>query len=479
MRPVNSRIGQEISRLTQHHPELSGIYTLSDGLDAFAARMKLADLAEQTLDLQYYIWNKDMSGMLMYSVIQRAADRGVKVRLLLDDNNTRGLDNILLALDRHPNIEVRLFNAFKTRKIRALSYLTDFSRLNRRMHNKGFTADNQATIIGGRNIGDEYFSAGGEQLFSDLDVLAIGPVVSQVSEDFERYWNCPSVNLLTEVIRPRPWRGRKNTISSMMGQVSLNPHAERYVKRLEQADFFVQLAGGKLPLIWAKTHLISDDPAKARGEAPDNGLITSHIISAINEPMHQLDIISPYFVPTRAGVEQLIALAEKGVDIAILTNSLKANDVAIVHAGYAKWRRRLLQHGIKLYELKRDTSDGRQPRDRGLTGKSGSSLHAKTFSVDCREVFVGSFNFDPRSAMLNTEMGFVIASESLSDTIHQIFIGTLNEKAYQVCLDEKGKMYWREYAEGRERIHQSEPGTLIYERLFIRALYHLPIEWLL
>lgn len=478
MQQLNSRIGQEISRLTRHHPDYSGIYPLSDGLDAFAARMKLAELAEHTLDLQYYIWGRDMSGMLMYSVVQRAADRGVKVRLLLDDNNTRGLDNILLALDLHPNIEVRLFNAFQTRKIRAFSYLTDFARLNRRMHNKSFTADHQATIIGGRNVGNAYFSAGTEQLFSDLDVLAIGPVVEQVSRDFERYWQCSSVTPLSQIVAPRR-RKNKNIISSMMGQVSLDPHAERYVKRLEQADFFSQLAAGTLPLIWAKTHLLSDDPAKATGKVADHGLLTSRLLSVIDEPQTRLDIISPYFVPTKAGIAQLVALTQKGVEVSVLTNSHKANDVEIVHAGYAKWRQSLLAQGIKLYELKRDAQDERQPRDHGLTGKSGSSLHAKTFSVDSRKVFVGSFNFDPRSAMLNTEMGFVIASETLAKTIHQLFIGTLKQNAYQVCLDSQGKIYWREFQGGREILHHKEPGTHILERWFIRALYHLPIEWLL
>ncbi|HEY0209035.1 phospholipase D family protein [Acerihabitans sp.] len=478
MQRLNGRIGQAISRLTHVHPEQSGIYPLSDGLDAFAARMKLADLAEQTLDLQYYIWNKDMSGMLLYSVVQRAADRGVKVRLLLDDNNTRGLDRILLALDQHPNIEVRLFNAFQTRTVRAFSYLTDFSRLNRRMHNKSFTVDNQATIIGGRNVGDAYFSAGGDQLFTDLDVLAIGPVVEQVGRDFQRYWDCRSVCPLSRAVRPSRLGG-KNSISSMMGQVSLNPHAERYVKRLERADFFVQLQAGSLPFIWARTRLLSDDPAKALGQVADHGLLTSRIKSVIDEPLQRLDIISPYFVPTRAGVEQLAALAAKGVKIAVLTNSLNANDVAIVHAGYAKWRRVLLTHGIELYELKRNSTELHQPRDRGLTGKSGSSLHAKTFSVDSREVFVGSFNFDPRSAMLNTEMGFVIGSEELAETIHRLFIGTLRQNAYQVCLDEQGKMYWREYQDEREVIHRREPATNIVERWLIRALYHLPVDWLL
>lgn len=183
-----TRLGQAISPLVEAHPGMSGIFPLADARDAFAARALLARAAERTLDLQYYIWHADMSGTLLFNAIRDAADRGVRVRLLLDDHGTSGVDTELAALDAHPDIEIRLFNPFVIRKPRAINYLTDFFRLNRRMHNKSFTADNQATIIGGRNTGDEYFGASDGLLYVDLDVMAVGPVVSEVSKDFDRYW---------------------------------------------------------------------------------------------------------------------------------------------------------------------------------------------------------------------------------------------------------------------------------------------------
>ncbi len=182
------------------HPEMSGIHPLNDGLDAFAARYLLMGMAQHTIDVQYYIWHNDMSGRLLFSALLDAAERGVKVRLLLDDNNTPGLDDTLAELDRHPNIAVRLFNPFSFRSLRALGYLTDFARLNRRMHNKSLTVDEAVTLVGGRNIGDEYFGTGDEPLFTDLDVLAVGPVVQQVAHDFERYWHSKAVSPLRAVV---------------------------------------------------------------------------------------------------------------------------------------------------------------------------------------------------------------------------------------------------------------------------------------
>lgn len=194
------RLAQAVIPLAQQHPEHSGIFPLAEGLDAFAARYLLIAMAERSLDIQYYIWQNDMSGRLLFSAVLDAAQRGVKVRLLLDDNNTRGLDDTLSELNRHPNIAVRLFNPFSFRTLRAIGYITDFARLNRRMHNKSFTVDNTATIVGGRNIGDEYFAAGEEPLFTDLDVLAVGPAVDEVAQDFDRYWQSKAVAPLNRVV---------------------------------------------------------------------------------------------------------------------------------------------------------------------------------------------------------------------------------------------------------------------------------------
>nr|WP_314419690.1 phospholipase D family protein [uncultured Erwinia sp.] len=473
-----TRLAQAIRPRLSGHPRHSGIYPLAEGLDAFAARYLLIAMAEKTLDIQYYIWENDMSGRLLFSALLEAARRGVRVRLLLDDNNTLGLDETLNTLNRHPNIEVRLFNPFSFRSLRLLGYLTDFARLNRRMHNKSFTVDGEATIVGGRNVGDKYFGAGDEPLFSDLDVLAVGPVVEEVVLDFDRYWQCRSVAPFSAVVDADPDAESDIGLPDAWRETG---QVQSYFTRLQESTFMTRLESRTLPFIWAESRLLSDDPRKGLGRARTKNLLPQRLLSVIGRPQQQLDIISAYFVPTRAGVAQLLALVRKGVKIAILTNSLAANDVSVVHAGYAKWRKKLLRHGIALYELKPHSSraDG-AIHDRGLTGNSGSSLHAKTFSVDHKTVFIGSFNFDPRSAVLNTEMGLVIDSSELADSIHQNLEINLREHAWTLRLDDWGKVNWVEFpGEAGEVVHKHEPQTRFIQRLLVRLVWRLPIEWLL
>lgn len=473
----NTRLGRAISPVNAEHPGLCGLLPLDDSLDAFACRYRLAEMAEKTLDVQYYIWEDDMSGRLLFSVLLAAASRGVQVRLLLDDNNTQGLDTILRLLDSHPNIHVRLFNPFSFRTLRALGYLTDFARLNRRMHNKSFTVDGEATIIGGRNVGDAYFGAGEAPLFTDLDVMAIGPVVADVANDFERYWSSACVATLKQVLDLS-----EEEIESRLQPPDdwyQNDIAQRYLDKLESSQFITHLEARDLPLIWAKTRLLSDDPRKGLGRAKRHSLLPQRLIDVMGSPVEQIDIISAYFVPTRAGVALLLQMVRKGVKVAILTNSLAANDVAAVHAGYARWRKKLLRHGIELYELKPTQDHVPGLRDRGLTGNSGSSLHAKTFSIDNEKVFIGSLNFDPRSTMLNTEMGFVIESETLARLIHQRFLKSRQQEAWQIRLDKFGRLNWVEQKDGQEIVLKKEPETRFWQRVLVRLAWWLPVEWLL
>lgn len=471
-----TRLGRAIAPEAARHDGLCGIHPLDDSLDAFAARYQLAGMAERTLDVQYYIWEDDMSGRLLFGALLAAARRGVKVRLLLDDNNTVGMDNILRLLDSHPNIEVRLFNPFSFRTLRMLGYLTDFARLNRRMHNKSFTVDGEATIVGGRNVGDAYFGTGEQPLFTDLDVLAIGPVVADVEKDFERYWESASVATLAQVLDISEDELARRV--ELPHDVRATSMAQRYLERLRTSRFVSQLESGQLDTIWARTRLLSDDPRKGEGRAGLRSLLGLRLIKVIGEPASQFDIISAYFVPTRSGVAQLLTLARRGVKIAILTNSLAANDVSVVHAGYARWRKKLLRGGVALFELKPQRCPG-APHDRGLTGNSGSSLHAKTFSVDGNKVFIGSFNFDPRSTMLNTEMGFVIESHELAQTIHERFTRSRSEAAWELRLDKWRRINWIERHDGREVVHKKEPQTRFWQRLVVRIAARLPVEWLL
>jgi cardiolipin synthase C len=479
--PAATRLGRSCEPVALAHPGLSGIVPLADGHDAFAARALLADAADRTLDVRYYIWHNDMSGTLLFAALHRAADRGVRVRLLLDDNNTTGLDGVLAALDAHPNIAVRLFNPFKLRRWRLLGYLTDFARLNRRMHNKSFTADDQATIIGGRNVGDEYFDAGRAAAFVDLDVLAIGPVVHDVSRDFDRYWASASAIPADRVLSRATARSLAD-LAAAAARVEHDPAAVAYVEALARTPFVRDLLARRLPFEWAAAQMISDDPAKGLGGAPDAALLWPRLRDGLDASTGALKLVSPYFVPGRPGVEALAALAGKGVKIAVLTNSLEATDVAVVHSGYAKWRSSLLAAGIALFELKRaPRSSVRKGARRALlaSGSSASSLHAKTFAVDRARVFIGSFNFDPRSARLNTEMGFLIDSPALADAIARQFADEIPARAYQVRVGRGGALQWIERLGTEEIVHEKEPGTSMGRRFVVSLLSVLPIEWLL
>jgi putative cardiolipin synthase len=467
---ADTRLGRALAPRVAANPGMSGVFPLLDGHDAFAARVLLARTAERSLDIQYYIWNADLSGTLLFRALLDAAARGVRVRVLLDDNNTTGLDPMLAALDAHPNVEVRLFNPFASRASRWLGYLTDFSRLNRRMHNKSFTADNQATIVGGRNVGDEYFGAGEGQLFVDLDVIAVGPVVPDVSRDFDRYWESgssyPADRLLAPATFPLP---------------DVAASAASYLEAVRRSPFVGELLEGRLPLEWVPVRLISDDPAKGLGRAAPGSLLPDKLKDVLGEPRSDMDLVSAYFVPAEAGTAMFVDLARRGVKLRILTNSLEATDVAVVHSGYAKRREVLLEAGAALYELRR-LSPERAARDARLVSRSGSSassLHAKIFAVDRTRVFIGSFNFDPRSARLNTEMGFVIDSPALAQKMAEAFERRIPADSYEVRLSDEDRLYWIERRRQGEVRHDVEPGTTFWKRSAVWLLSLLPLDWLL
>ncbi|HEX7034304.1 MAG TPA: phospholipase D family protein [Pseudomonadales bacterium] len=469
-------LGRLIAPRARAHPGRSGILPLVDGHSAFAARMRLADAAERSLDVQYYIWHDDLSGTLLFDALRRAADRGVRVRLLLDDNRTAGMDRTLAALDAHPHIEVRLFNPFTIRRFRPLAYLLDFARLNRRMHNKSFTADNQATIIGGRNVGDEYFDATDAGLFADLDVLAVGPVVQEVSRDFDRYWSSGSAYPADRILAPIDSAAAAEAAQRARERMR-EPRAQDYLISVAAHPFVQDLLARRLTFHWAPTRMISDDPAKGLGLAESDAMLPHRLAERLGVPQRRLRLVSPYFVPADAGTRELIALAEGGVDVRILTNSLAASDVLPVHAGYAKRRKALLRAGVRLFEL-RHTDDPPAPRP-GIGISSASSLHAKTFAVDGERVFIGSFNFDPRSARLNTEMGFVIEDPELTRTIFRAFAEIIPRRAYEVRLTGTGELEWLERDGDEVVVHRQEPDTTLWQRALVRLIALLPVEWLL
>ncbi|MEJ8822835.1 phospholipase D family protein [Variovorax humicola] len=485
----STHLGQALRAELAAHAGKSGIYPLGEARDAFAARILLAQASDRSLDLQYYIWHGDTTGQLLWQAIWQAAQRGVRVRMLLDDANTGGLDPVLAALDAHPNIEVRLFNPFANRGFRVAD-LGDFARLNRRMHNKSFTGDNQMTIVGGRNVGDEYYGADLNVGFQDLDVLAVGPVVGEVSAEFDRYWNNESAYPVASLLGPAPKDGA-TLLNENWQKVQQDPKAQRYVDALRQSPLVQQVAERKIAFEWTTAQVLSDDPDKVRFSPERKDLqMMPRLSEVFGNGQRELDLVSPYFVPGQGGADALEKIAARGVKVRVLTNSFQATDVAPVHAGYARYRKELLQSGVKLYELKpgladvtsRD-DDGRGvgvPGSSGSGGSSSASLHAKTFAVDRSRVFVGSFNLDPRSARLNTEMGVLIDSPALAQRLSGHFDSVIPDQAYQVRLQpDSTRMEWIDRSPAGETRYTDEPGIGPWQRLWINFLSILPIEAML
>ncbi len=409
------------------------------------------------------------------------------MRLLLDDNNTGGMDEIIAALDGHAGIEVRLFNPFVYRGSRLLGYLADFRRLNHRMHNKSLTADNQATIVGGRNVGDEYFASGGHVVFQDLDVIGVGPVAAAVGADFDRYWNSGSA-YPAGVIIARTKAGGTGELSRLFAQTRASAEASRYREAVAATTLVSDLLAHRLSLDWATTTLISDKPEKVAGQVQDQDLLFSRLLAAIGTPRREIDLISPYFVPGERGAADLATYPGRGVKLRIVTNSLAATDVGAVHAGYARRREALLRGGARIYELKpgaaATTRRGDRERHSAPGGSAGGSstvsLHAKTFAVDRERVFVGSFNLDPRSARLNTEMGVLIDSPSLAGAVSNALDAKAALLSWEVVLGADGKrLAWVEQTPQGPVRHEVEPETGFFKRFGVRLMSLLPVEAML
>jgi putative cardiolipin synthase len=479
---ATTRLGRSATTLASAHPGKSGIHSIPIPTDAFAARVLLAAAADKSLDIQYYIWHSDQTGTLLFEAVWRAAERGVRVRILLDDANTEGEDDTIATLDAHPNIEIRLYNPLMQRSARLTNFVTDFTRVNRRMHNKSFTADNQATIVGGRNVGNEYFGAGDEVVFTDLDVLAIGPVVNEVSKEFDLYWNSASAYPADRILA-KPSAEAAAALEAKFAAVRADPEATRYIQAPRETQLVKELIDHKLPLDWAEARVVADDPAKTLDTtARRDVLLITEVMPLMGPPKSSFDLVSPYFVPGDTGTAALEQLAQRGVKVRVLTNSLAATDVAPVHAGYAKRRCDLLRAGVRLYELKPSAAPYPKETKSVGSGASGSAvqLHAKTSAVDGERIFVGSFNFDQRSALLNTEMGMVIESPALARRLSSALDAGAPTNAYELRVGADGRCpEWIERTPAGETTYDVEPGTSASKRGWIEFLEILPIEWLL
>jgi putative cardiolipin synthase len=463
-------LGGQIRENLGEQLQQTGVYPLDSGMQAFVARMAVIAVAERSLDLQYYIWHADSSGKLLANQVLQAAERGVRVRLLLDDLDTEGKDAALLQLDSHPNIEVRLYNVFGYRGSRGLGFAGDLRRLNHRMHNKSLTADNLVTIVGGRNIGNEYFDAVAHTTFADLDVLAVGPLVADVSNMFDLYWNSDMVVPVAAFTGQHDLTGEALRAARVRFEATIDQElASPYIRAVYESQILSELQLSRIPFQWGSAQLIYDDPRKMDHEqiSEDTHLVPQ-LAPLFANAENEVVVASPYFVPGDELVQYFAGLEARGVRVRILTNSLAANDVGMVHAGYMRYRKELLRAGVDLYEFKPDPATLKS--EKNWMGSSPSSLHAKFMSADGKLVFVGSFNLDPRSVALNTEMGVLFENPALARQM----VGAFNEaavtQAYQVQLDEEGDLVWLEHVDGQTLRYQDEPQTTLWQRAVARFL---------
>jgi putative cardiolipin synthase len=476
----NGRIAHVFSKEVEAHPGLSGLYPLEDGQDALAARRALIDTAEHSLDIQYYIWHQDATGMLLLDHILQAADRGVRVRLLLDDIGNIPKDETLLSIATHPNISIRIFNPTSTRAFYQLSLVLEFERINGRMHNKSMSADSQVTIIGGRNIGDEYFGNHEQLNFGDLDVLAVGAVVEQVEDSFDIFWNSKySIPINVTAHREAKPNALKTIRPQLaMGVSKLEPEYRRRLDRSALNRIFK--TGGWLPLDWGKAHVLYDEPNKVENGNHTARKLMPLLQPAIDSTKQELVIISSYFIPGKEGLAFIRKLRQKGVNVRVVTNSITSTDVFPAHANYVKYRVPLLREGVELYEIKSDGavwSDRKMRKQRkkesGIGGSSRSSLHTKAFVFDRKRIFIGSLNLDPRSININTEIGLLIDNATLArNTVRQLD-SKLMDNAYRLELkkidgsdpNSDVRIEWVSRENGRTVRYRSEPNTNIFHRI--------------
>jgi putative cardiolipin synthase len=464
----------------------SGFRLLVSGQESFLARAVLAESAERTLDLQYYIVAEDATATLLLYRALSAAQRGVRVRLLVDDIYAAGRDFDFATVAAHPNVQVRVFNPFLRRGSlgisRVLEYIGDRARLNRRMHNKLWIADNAVAVFGGRNLGDAYFNVEGEDDFADLDVLAAGPVVAELSRGFDDYWNSEWAVPIEAFLGELPEIADLDEALSRLSAKAARFRETAYARTLRDNELGRRVRDGRLALLAARATALYDDPVKLSSAAADGeGRIAPVLRGTVEAARREVILISPYFIPSERGLGVLGALAGRGVQVRVLTNSLASTDVPVVHAGYARYRGPLLARGVHLHEFRPGAARSGSVRP-GLS--SGASLHAKAVVVDRRIVLVGSMNLDPRSRLENTEVVVLIESAELGAELGRLFDEAVSpDRAFRVALSEPGNasapLVWTGVEDGKPVRYGGEPLASWWRHFVAGALGALAPEALL
>jgi len=472
-------LGGIFGDMVANNPGQTGVFLLRHGRDAFAARALLARMSEKSLDIQYYMYHQDtVGGLLTYEVL-KAADRGVRVRMLIDDMYGNQDEDTWVALDAHENIQVRMWNPWKRGGSRLIQSVVRAGMIDYRMHAKSFTADNQATILGGRNIGDEYFDADPDLAFTDIDALSIGPPVGEVSNEFDSYWNAEHAYPVHILVR----QGTDQDVVDLRSKkqaFSEKQSTSDYVEALTDSDLARGLKDDSLAFDWSEARVIHDSPQKMDlKKAGSDELLISQLAPYITGAKKTVDIVSPYFVPGDRATQALCKLSQDGVKVRILTNSLASNDVSAVHAGYSRYRRTLLRCGVQLFELDESLKDREGKMFTWLPGLAKSSLHAKTMVFDGEIMFVGSFNFDERSLHINNEIGLLFHDPAVAGAAAKHFEDHVNNLAFEVSFSREGgreDMQWTGGQGGPDVVMKKEPYATSMQKLTVGILKWLPIE---
>lgn len=448
----DTHFGRAANGWAQLHGAQSGFFPFVNGMDALGARLDMIEKAEKSLDLQYFLMKDDTAGLVVTNALIRAADRGVRIRFLLDDVFTTSPDRTLLLLSEHPNIEVRLFNPISRRGLYAVNFLGSFRKANRRMHNKSFTVDNAISIVGGRNIADEYFQLKGDEVFADFDVLAFGEIAHAISNSFDLYWNHKLAIPIEQLLRDED----SGLLESDRAKLKAGAQAT-YLSIYEEAvssEILQDLISGKQPLFVANATVIADDPDKLVNPVGREHMgLAADVDKVLRQAEQELVFISPYYVPGDDGVQYVRDLVDKGIRVVVVTNSLAANNHVAVHSGYSGYRKDVIEAGVELFEVRANAGGVVQ----GGEGPTTLTLHTKLILIDRRYLFVGSLNLDPRSLEINAEMGLLIDSEELVGAMAAGIESDIPSVAYRVVLDDKGRLRWHGEIDGELVTERTEP----------------------
>ena len=489
LHPEQTRLGRQFADAAREHQGNSAFRIIPVGADGFLTRMQMINAAERSIDLQYFIVRGDETGRLLSNAVLLAADRGVHVRVLIDDGETLPGDDQILLLQAHPAIEIRIFNPFAYRGnsllLRAGEFLLNAARLDSRMHNKLLVVDNAVALIGGRNIGDQYFQIDPDAQFADDDVFAAGPIARQLSNSFDEFWNnklaIPAEALSAE--KPSALKEHRQELNEQGRQ--LKADGIDYVNRVAAGEPFAGMISGRLPLIWAHAQMIADSPDKKKVEkgAMVGRLMHHSVAKVTGEVRSELLMITPYLIPDDEGMQMFKELRQREVRVRILTNSMESSTMLLAQAGYMHYRVPLLKNGVELHEIRSLLGNARGSGQSATISRYGNySLHAKLFVFDRQRLFIGSMNFDQRSMHLNTEIGLIIDSPTLAEQVAARFEAMIQpQNSYRLSLRPNDAaaapgLLWRTQENAQTIDYDREPARSDWQRFLASFLMLLPLD---